>query len=139
MHQKDDIDRFDESFTTFLELGYYLFAHSEVTNQRWTEAFKGLEEARTEAEKARAEANTLKICLGWVIENFPDIDLNLLIEEPKNRANPSYADAEVATAVHVVEATPKVPKPMSAAFGPAQELEAAESVPTSLVGEPPKI
>ncbi|EHA8588908.1 hypothetical protein COCNU_scaffold007151G000010 [Cocos nucifera] len=52
MRQKDDVERFDESFTTFLELGHYLFAHSEVASQRWAEASKALEEARIESKKA---------------------------------------------------------------------------------------
>ncbi|KAG1342512.1 hypothetical protein COCNU_05G007410 [Cocos nucifera] len=61
MHQKDDIKRFDESFAAFLELGYYLFAHSKVANQRWAEASRVLEEARVEAEKARVEDDALKV------------------------------------------------------------------------------
>ncbi|KAG1339274.1 hypothetical protein COCNU_04G015800 [Cocos nucifera] len=55
------VERFDESFAAFLELGHYLFVHSKTANQRLAEAFRALEEARAEIEKARAEANALKV------------------------------------------------------------------------------
>ncbi|KAG1342250.1 hypothetical protein COCNU_05G004790 [Cocos nucifera] len=61
MCQKDDVDRFDESFTAFLELGHYLFTHSEAANQRQTEASRALEEARIEVEKAQAKVDALKV------------------------------------------------------------------------------
>ncbi|EHA8588603.1 hypothetical protein COCNU_scaffold005955G000020 [Cocos nucifera] len=61
MHQKDDVERFDESFAAFLELGHYLFAHSKVASKNWAKASRALEEARIEAEKARAKADFLKV------------------------------------------------------------------------------
>ncbi|EHA8588770.1 hypothetical protein COCNU_scaffold006580G000010 [Cocos nucifera] len=59
--QKDDVERFNESFATFLEFGYYLFARSEVASQRRAEASKVLEEAHAEVEKAQAKADILKV------------------------------------------------------------------------------
>ncbi|KAG1327514.1 hypothetical protein COCNU_01G014480 [Cocos nucifera] len=47
IRQKDDVERFDESFAAFLE--------------RWAEASRALEEAHAEVEKARAEADALKV------------------------------------------------------------------------------
>ncbi|EHA8588132.1 hypothetical protein COCNU_scaffold004188G000020 [Cocos nucifera] len=32
MIQTKNVERFDESFTTYLELGYYLFVHSKATD-----------------------------------------------------------------------------------------------------------
>ena len=49
-------------------MGHYLFAHSEVANQRWAEASKAFEEAHAEAEKAQAEADALKVA--WEIHLF---------------------------------------------------------------------
>ncbi|EHA8588125.1 hypothetical protein COCNU_scaffold004146G000010 [Cocos nucifera] len=174
MHQKDDVERFNESFTAFLKLRYYLFAHSEVASQNQAEASRALKEARTEIEKARAEANILKVtskihssevkrlqnelreehcemaklraklalekekrktqeevstameramqnfksskdmedikidfaqeaflegfqvCMGRVIKNFSNIDLDHLLEAPEDRADPSRTNVEVA-------------------------------------------
>ncbi|EHA8587672.1 hypothetical protein COCNU_scaffold002951G000010 [Cocos nucifera] len=79
------------------------------------------------------------ICLGWVIENFPNIDLDLLIEELENRASPSHADANVAPTAYAVEVTLKVLEPASVASRPARELKVVENVPTSPVGEPPEV
>ncbi|EHA8588942.1 hypothetical protein COCNU_scaffold007383G000020 [Cocos nucifera] len=61
MHQKDDVERFDESFAAFLESGYYFFVYSEATSQNWAEAFRALKEARIEGKKARAEADVLNV------------------------------------------------------------------------------
>ncbi|EHA8587541.1 hypothetical protein COCNU_scaffold002541G000020 [Cocos nucifera] len=61
MHQKDDVERFDESFAIFLELGHYLFAHSKAASQNQAKASRALEEARAEAKKAQAEADVLKV------------------------------------------------------------------------------
>ncbi|EHA8590195.1 hypothetical protein COCNU_scaffold016072G000010 [Cocos nucifera] len=58
---KGDIKRFDESFAAYLELGHYLFAHSEVASQRWVEALKALEEAHVEVEKAQAEVESIRV------------------------------------------------------------------------------
>ena len=44
-----------------MQLGHYLFAHSEVANQNRAEASKALEEACAKAEKAQAEADVLKV------------------------------------------------------------------------------
>ena len=77
--------------------------------------------------------------MGWVVEKFPDIDLDLLIEELENRASPSHIDAEVAPTAHAVEATLEVLEPASAASKPAQESEAIENVSTSPVGEPSEV
>ncbi|KAG1338556.1 hypothetical protein COCNU_04G008620 [Cocos nucifera] len=63
MCQKDDIERFNESFTAFLELEHYLFTHSEAASQNWAEASRALKEARTEAEKAWTKVDLLKITL----------------------------------------------------------------------------
>ncbi|KAG1342513.1 putative ensconsin-like [Cocos nucifera] len=60
---RGDIERFDESFTTYLELKHYLFAHSEVVGQRWIKASKALEEARVEAKKVRAEVESRRVAL----------------------------------------------------------------------------
>ncbi|EHA8588390.1 hypothetical protein COCNU_scaffold004987G000010 [Cocos nucifera] len=60
-------------------------------------------------------------CLGWIIKNFPDIDVDLLLEEPENRVGPSHVDAEVAPAAHAIEAAPAIPKSASAASEPAHE------------------
>ncbi|EHA8586520.1 hypothetical protein COCNU_scaffold000478G000070 [Cocos nucifera] len=206
MHQKDDIERFDKSFAAFLELGHYLFAHSKAVSQNQAEASKALEEAHIEAEKARADADILKIALethsseveclqnelreergeiaklraelalekeekrkaqeevstamervmqnlksskdmedikidfaqkvllkgfqvymGRVAENFSNIDLDLLLEEPEDRASPSCIDAEVA------------PESAGAASEPTQGSKPIENVPTSLVSKPPKV
>ncbi|EHA8587217.1 hypothetical protein COCNU_scaffold001594G000010 [Cocos nucifera] len=80
-----------------------------------------------------------QICLGWVVENFPDIHLDLLIEKLEDKAAPPRIDAEVAPTAHVVEVTLEVPESVSAVSEPARELEVAENVPTSPVGEPPEI
>ncbi|EHA8590240.1 hypothetical protein COCNU_scaffold016295G000040 [Cocos nucifera] len=40
--QKEDTERFDESFTVYLELGHYLFAHSKAIDHRQTKASKAL-------------------------------------------------------------------------------------------------
>ena len=58
-----------------------------------------------------------------VIENFSDIDLDLLLEEPENRAGPSHADAEVAPIAHFIKAAPVIPKFAGAASEPAHESE----------------
>ncbi|KAG1362685.1 hypothetical protein COCNU_10G009040 [Cocos nucifera] len=60
---KGDVERFDESFAAYLELGHYLFFHSEAVGQRWAEASKALEEARAEVEKARAEVESMRMVL----------------------------------------------------------------------------
>ncbi|EHA8586393.1 hypothetical protein COCNU_scaffold000311G000010 [Cocos nucifera] len=175
MCQKDDVERFDESFAAFLELGYFLFAHSEAASQNQAKASKALEETRAEIEKARVEVDILKVVLEihsseveclqnelkeehgemlklraelalekeerrkakeevstameravqnfksskdmedikidfaqeaflegfqvsmWrVAKNFPNINLDLLLQEPEDRAGPSRANAEVA-------------------------------------------
>ncbi|EHA8587634.1 hypothetical protein COCNU_scaffold002864G000020 [Cocos nucifera] len=59
--ERDDIERFNESFAAYLELGHYLFAHSEVADQRWVKASKALEEARVEVEKAQAKVKSMRV------------------------------------------------------------------------------
>ncbi|EHA8587883.1 hypothetical protein COCNU_scaffold003441G000010 [Cocos nucifera] len=51
MLRRGDVERFDESFATYLELRYYLFIHSKAASQRWAEASKALKEARAKVEK----------------------------------------------------------------------------------------
>ncbi|EHA8588133.1 hypothetical protein COCNU_scaffold004190G000010 [Cocos nucifera] len=74
-----------------------------------------------------------QVCLGLIIENFFDIDVDLLLEEPENRASPLCTDAKVTPAAHAIEATPVISKSVGAAFEPA-----LENVLTSPVGEPPE-
>ena len=52
---------YDSDLLCVLQLGHYLFVHSKVVSQNCVEAFRALEEARTEVEKARAEADALKV------------------------------------------------------------------------------
>ncbi|EHA8589541.1 hypothetical protein COCNU_scaffold010756G000010 [Cocos nucifera] len=61
MLQRGDVERFEESFTTYLELGHYLCTHSKMTGQRWVEASKALDKARAEAEKAWAEVESMRV------------------------------------------------------------------------------
>ncbi|KAG1367014.1 hypothetical protein COCNU_13G008040 [Cocos nucifera] len=63
MLRKGDVERFDESFATYLEHGHYLFAHSEVASKRWAKASKALEEARAEVEKAQAKVKSMRVAL----------------------------------------------------------------------------
>ena len=44
-----------------MQLGHCLFVHSKVASQRQVEAFRTLKEAHIENEKARVEADVLKV------------------------------------------------------------------------------
>ncbi|EHA8590804.1 hypothetical protein COCNU_scaffold024639G000020 [Cocos nucifera] len=63
MVRKEDAERFDESFATYLELEHYLFAHSKAADLCQTKASKALQEARAETERVLAEADCLKVAL----------------------------------------------------------------------------
>ncbi|EHA8587787.1 hypothetical protein COCNU_scaffold003235G000010 [Cocos nucifera] len=49
-----------------------------------------------------------QVCLGWITENFPDIDLDLLIDELGDKVGPSCADVEVAPIAYIAEVTSEV-------------------------------
>ncbi|EHA8588175.1 hypothetical protein COCNU_scaffold004308G000010 [Cocos nucifera] len=57
---KKDVERFDESFATFLELGHYLFAHSKVANLHQVKFSNSLHEAQVEIERVQAKVEHLK-------------------------------------------------------------------------------
>ncbi|EHA8589777.1 hypothetical protein COCNU_scaffold012270G000020 [Cocos nucifera] len=68
-----------------------------------------------------------QVCMGRVAENFFNIDLDLFLEEPDDRAGPSSIVAEVA------------PKSVDAVSELAQGSESIENVPSSPVGKPPEV
>ncbi|KAG1342511.1 hypothetical protein COCNU_05G007400 [Cocos nucifera] len=61
MVRMEDAERFDESFTTYLELGHYLFAHSKATDLHQAEASKALQEVQMEVERVQAKVDRLKV------------------------------------------------------------------------------
>ncbi|EHA8590875.1 putative ensconsin-like [Cocos nucifera] len=63
MIRKEDAERFDESFTSFLKLGHYLFAHSKVADLRQVEFSKALYEVQAKIERVRTEVDRLKAAL----------------------------------------------------------------------------
>ncbi|EHA8586785.1 hypothetical protein COCNU_scaffold000934G000040 [Cocos nucifera] len=63
MVRKENAERFDESFTAFLELGHYLFAHSKVANLHQVEFSKALHEAQAKIERVQVEVECLKMAL----------------------------------------------------------------------------
>ncbi|EHA8587441.1 hypothetical protein COCNU_scaffold002240G000010 [Cocos nucifera] len=63
MLQRGDVERFDKSYAAYLELGHYLFAHSEAVDQKQAEASKALKEARAEAKMARAKVESIRVAL----------------------------------------------------------------------------
>ncbi|EHA8586752.1 hypothetical protein COCNU_scaffold000878G000010 [Cocos nucifera] len=80
-----------------------------------------------------------QICMRRVMENFSDIDLDLLMDESDDEASPSYASIEVGAASHIAEPTLKIFDSTTAAPKPAQELEVVENTPTSFTTAPPKV
>ncbi|EHA8588953.1 hypothetical protein COCNU_scaffold007393G000010 [Cocos nucifera] len=200
-----DIERFDESFVVYLELGHYLFAHSKAVDLIQVEASKALQEAQVENERARAKVDCLKVILGIqtievehlrealqkedevfvglrtglthsedkrrkakeevstereraievfksskamedtkiafaleafleefeicmrVAKYFPEVDLDLLIDEPHEEAGPS----NVGATSPAIESTLGAPKPAARALEFVHELEATKNTLTS--------
>ncbi|KAG1363510.1 hypothetical protein COCNU_11G003370 [Cocos nucifera] len=60
MIQMENMERFDESFTAYLELEHYLFAHSKAMDLCQAKAFGALQKARVEIEKVLTEVDYLK-------------------------------------------------------------------------------
>ncbi|EHA8589530.1 hypothetical protein COCNU_scaffold010566G000010 [Cocos nucifera] len=70
MRQKDDIERFDESFTAFLELGHYLFAHSEELREEHKEMVKLRAKLALEKEEKRKAHEEVNAAMERAMQDF---------------------------------------------------------------------
>ncbi|EHA8586988.1 hypothetical protein COCNU_scaffold001259G000070 [Cocos nucifera] len=127
------------------KLGHYLFTHSKIVNLYQAESSSTLQEAQAEIKKVCAKVDCFnvaskvqtvegsflegfKICMWRDAKNFPDVDLDLLTNEPDEEADPSNIGA---TTSPTAELAPEVLEPVVAAPEFAPKLEVMENAPTS--------
>ena len=80
-----------------------------------------------------------QIYLRRIAKNFPDVDLDLLTDEPSDEASPSNIGIEVAAASPIAKLASKVSKPATVVPEPARESKVAKNAQTSPAVVPPEV
>ncbi|EHA8592134.1 hypothetical protein COCNU_contig69304799G000010 [Cocos nucifera] len=160
---KENVERFDESFTAYLKLGHYLFAPSRIANLHQAEAALTLSEdkrKKVEEEVGAKRERVVKafkssqamedikiafakeaflqgfmICMRRVMKNFSEVDLDLLMDEPSEEVD--LFDTGVASPS--IEPTLEASKLEVVASESALEPEVVKDMLTSSAAVPPEV